>query len=171
MLCGKDVVAAHPGSRAPKAVTVDLPPGSRLAVTGPSGSGKTTLLMTLAGLLAPLRGHVRLGGAPLGHFTEDEIRCAIGFFAEDAHIFATTVRDNLLVARGDCPDHQLAVAIRQVGMRHLAGQSAGWARHGVARRRAGVISRPTQKAAPRSGTHLTRADRAARRTDRAPRCR
>jgi ATP-binding cassette, subfamily C, bacterial CydC len=115
-LCGKNVVAAHPGSRAPKAVTVDLPPGSRLAVTGPSGSGKTTLLMTLAGLLAPLRGQLSLGGAPLGHFTEDEIRCAIGFFAEDAHIFATTVRDNLLVARGDCPDHQLAVAIRQVGM-------------------------------------------------------
>ena len=116
-LCGNDVVAAHPGSRAPKAVTVDLAPGSRLAVTGPSGSGKTTLLMTLAGLLAPLRGHVSLGGAPLGHFTEDEISCAIGFFAEDAHIFATTVRDNLLVARGDCPDHQLAVALRQVGMR------------------------------------------------------
>jgi ATP-binding cassette subfamily C protein CydC len=115
-LCGNDVVAAHPGSRTPKAVTVDLPPGSRLAVTGPSGSGKTTLLMTLAGLLAPWRGDVSLGGAPLEHLTEDEIRCAIGFFAEDAHIFATTVRDNLLVARGDCPDRQLAVALRQVGM-------------------------------------------------------
>ena len=115
-LCGNDVVAAYRGSRAPKAVTVDLPPGSRLAVTGPSGSGKTTLLMTLAGLLAPWRGDVSLGGAPLEYFTEDEIRCAIGFFAEDAHIFATTVRDNLLVARGDCPDHQLAVALRQVGM-------------------------------------------------------
>ena len=115
-LCGNDVVAAHPGSRTPKAVTVDLPPGSRLAVTGPSGSGKTTLLMTLAGLLAPWRGDVSLGGAPLEHLTEDEIRCAIGFFAEDAHIFATTVRDNLLVARGDCPDRQLAVALRQVGI-------------------------------------------------------
>jgi ATP-binding cassette subfamily C protein CydC len=115
-LCGNDVVAANPGSRAPKAVTVDLPPGSRLAVTGPSGSGKTTLLMTLAGLLAPWRGDVSLGGAPLEHLTEDEIRCTIGFFAEDAHIFATTVRDNLLVARGDCPDRQLAVALRQVGM-------------------------------------------------------
>ena len=103
-------------ARAPGAVTVDLPPGARLAVTGPSGSGKTTLLMTLAGLLAPLRGDVALDGAPLGHFDEDEIRCAIGFFAEDAHIFATTVRDNLLVARGDCPDHELAVALRAVGM-------------------------------------------------------
>ena len=53
---------------APGAVTVELPPGARLAVTGPSGSGKTTLLMTLAGLLAPLSGEVTLDGAPLRHF-------------------------------------------------------------------------------------------------------
>jgi len=111
-----DVVAAHPGCRAPGAVTVDLPPGTRLAVTGPSGSGKTTLLMTLAGLLTPSYGGVTLGGAPLHLLSEDEIRGAIGFFAEDAHIFTTTVRDNLLVARGDCPDHQLGAALREVGL-------------------------------------------------------
>jgi ATP-binding cassette, subfamily C, bacterial CydC len=110
------VVAAHPGCRAAAAATVDLPPGARMAVTGPSGSGKTTLLMTLAGLLAPLRGDVTLDGAPLRLFSEGVIRGAIGFFAEDAHIFATTVRDNLLVARGDCPDHQLGVALRRVGL-------------------------------------------------------
>src|SRR5271155_3535200 len=78
-----DVVAAHPGCRAPGAVTVDLPPGTRLAVTGPSGSGKTTLLMSLAGLLTPSYGGVTLGGAPLHLLSEDEIRGAIGFFAED----------------------------------------------------------------------------------------
>ncbi len=111
-----DLVAAHPGCRAPAAVTVDLPPGARLAVTGPSGSGKTTLLMTLAGLLTPLSGDVTLGEVPLQFLDEDEIRSAIGFFAEDAHIFATTVRDNLLVARGDCADHQLRAALRQVGL-------------------------------------------------------
>ena len=43
-------------------MTVDLPPGARLAVTGASGCGKTTLLMTLAGLLAPLAGEVTLDG-------------------------------------------------------------------------------------------------------------
>ncbi len=115
-LRGTDVVAAHLAGSAPAAVTVDLPPGARLAVTGPSGSGKTTLLMTLAGLLAPLSGDVTLDGAPLRLFSEDEARSAIGFFAEDAHIFATTVRDNLLVARGDCPDNELNVALRRVGL-------------------------------------------------------
>jgi ATP-binding cassette subfamily C protein CydC len=121
-LRSRDVVAAHPAGSAPAAVTVDLPPGARLAVTGPSGSGKTTLLMTLAGLLAPLSGDVTLDGAPLPLFSEDEARSAISFFAEDAHIFATTVRDNLLVARGDCPDHELNVALHRVG---LGGWLAG----------------------------------------------
>ncbi|UQX12478.1 thiol reductant ABC exporter subunit CydC [Candidatus Mycobacterium methanotrophicum] len=110
------VVTAGRASRMPAAVSVDLPPGARLAVTGPSGSGKTTLLMTLAGLLTPLRGDVTLGELPLPSFREAAIRSAIGFFAEDAHIFATTVRDNLLVARGDCPDNQLNIALRLVGL-------------------------------------------------------
>ncbi|MGO9548527.1 thiol reductant ABC exporter subunit CydC [Mycobacterium sp.] len=112
-----DVLAAHHGSRVPAAaVTVDLAPGARLAVTGPSGSGKTTLLMTLAGLLAPLRGEVTLGGTPLHLIHEHDLRCAVSFFAEDAHIFATTVRDNLLVARGDCADRELAATLGRVGL-------------------------------------------------------
>ncbi len=97
-------------------VTVEMEPGARLAVTGPSGSGKTTLLMTLAGLLTPKRGEVTLGGIPLQLIDETELRCAVGFFAEDAHIFATSVRDNLLVADGNCPDRELAVALKKVGL-------------------------------------------------------
>jgi len=53
---------------------------------------------------------------PLDTFNEHELRCAVSFFAEDAHIFATTIRDNLLVARGDCADHELTAALRRVGL-------------------------------------------------------
>jgi len=112
-----EVSVAHSGARAPAAsATVELKPGARLAVTGPSGSGKTTLLMTLAGLLTPRRGEVTLAGTPLRLIDEPELRRAVSFFAEDAHVFATSVRDNLLVARGDCPDRDLAVALNQVGL-------------------------------------------------------
>ena len=97
-------------------LTLDLVPGERLVVTGPSGSGKTTALMTLAGLLSPLRGHVYLGNQKLQDLPEAAVRHAVGFFAEDAHMFATTVRDNLLVARGDCTDHELAQVLSRVGL-------------------------------------------------------
>jgi ATP-binding cassette subfamily C protein CydC len=111
------VSVAHSGARMPLAsVTVELKPGARLAITGPSGSGKTTVLMTLAGLLTPRRGEVTLAGTPLRLISESELRRAVSFFAEDAHVFATSVRDNLLVARGDCPDRNLAAALQKVGL-------------------------------------------------------
>lgn len=95
---------------------VNLAPGARLAITGASGSGKTSLLMTLAGLLTPVSGRVLLDGIELSRLDEAELRSRVTLFAEDAHIFATTVRDNLLVARGDCTDEELTAALQMVGL-------------------------------------------------------
>ncbi|GAA2529410.1 thiol reductant ABC exporter subunit CydC [Rarobacter incanus] len=82
---------------------VDLPVGASLLVTGASGSGKTTLLATLAGLIAPVRGSV-------------ERRAATLMTAEDAHIFNTTVLENLRVARGDITRDEARAALRLVGL-------------------------------------------------------
>jgi ATP-binding cassette, subfamily C, bacterial CydC len=117
-----DIRSGHVDAARPSRVELDLSPGARLAVTGASGSGKTTLLMTLAGLMPPLDGQVMLDGTDLSRFDDGELHRAVSFFAEDAHIFATTVRDNLLVARGDCPDEELTAALDAVG---LGGWLAG----------------------------------------------
>ncbi|MFB7721245.1 ATP-binding cassette domain-containing protein [Nocardia sp. NPDC056100] len=80
-------------------VAMDLPPlpeGRRIAVVGPSGAGKTTLLMSWAGLF-------------------DTPRAGVTFFAEDAHIFGTTVLENLRVARGDITAAEAEQALRAVG--------------------------------------------------------
>ena len=111
-----DVRPGHDDAARSIRIKVDLPPGARLCITGASGSGKTTLLMTLAGVLPPLDGQVRLNDTDISELDEVDLRRAIGFFAEDAHIFATTVRDNLLVARGDCPDEELTAALEAVGL-------------------------------------------------------
>jgi ATP-binding cassette subfamily C protein CydC len=111
-----DGCSGHADSARSTQVRLDLPPGTRLAVTGASGSGKTTLLMTLAGLVPALRGKVILDDTDLNHFDEGELHHAVTFFAEDAHIFATTVRDNLLVVRGDCQDDEMMAALDSVGL-------------------------------------------------------
>ena len=91
-------VATPPSSdRArPGLAGIAVTPGARVAVVGPSGSGKTTaLLATAAACGIPERA---------------------GYFAEDAHVFDTTVRDNLLVARGDAADGELSGVLERVGL-------------------------------------------------------
>jgi len=84
-------------------LSISLNPGDTLAIVGPSGSGKTTLLVTIAGLLPPLRGEVHTAGTAL-------------FIAEDDHIFATTILENLRVARGSVTDDEAAAALAAVGL-------------------------------------------------------
>ncbi|MGY1944742.1 thiol reductant ABC exporter subunit CydC [Nocardia asiatica] len=75
----------------------ELPRGRRIAVVGPSGAGKTTLLMQWAGLF-------------------DAPRLGVTFFAEDAHLFGTSVLENLRVARGDLTAEQAEKALRTAGL-------------------------------------------------------
>ncbi|WP_449289761.1 thiol reductant ABC exporter subunit CydC [Nocardia rhizosphaerae] len=76
---------------------VPLPDGRRIAVVGPSGAGKTTLLMRWAGLF-------------------DTPRAGVTFFAEDAHLFSTSILENLRVARGDLTVADAERALRAVGL-------------------------------------------------------
>lgn len=101
---------------------LDLAPGARVAITGASGAGKSTLVATLAGLLAPLAGSIRLDGADLQELPEAAVRETMVLFAEDAHVFATTVRENLRVARGDASDEEILAALTATGL-------ADWVAH------------------------------------------
>lgn len=87
-----------------------------MAITGSSGIGKTSLFTTLAGLTPPASGAIRIGGTDITDLPATELPSLIRFFGEDAHIFATTVRDNLLVARGDATDGELFDVLSDVGL-------------------------------------------------------
>lgn len=81
---------------------LDVPAGGRGVVIAASGTGKTTLLMTLAGLL-PARG---------GTYSAPGAR----FIAEDEHIFATTVRDNLAVGAPNASEAAMWEVLDQLGL-------------------------------------------------------
>ncbi|MDX2356865.1 thiol reductant ABC exporter subunit CydC [Dietzia sp. PP-33] len=93
-----------------------LRPGDRVVVRGPSGSGKSTLARVLAGLEAPLSGRVLASGGDLAHLDRPSCRERVIYLAEDARLFATTLRDDLLVARGDATDGELLRVLREVGL-------------------------------------------------------
>lgn len=91
-------------------------PGSRTLVYGASGRGKSTLGLTLAGLLTPLNGQVEYGDTPLTAFTPAALASRVSFYAEDAHVFATSLRENIRVVRGDLSDAEIHRALDLAGL-------------------------------------------------------
>ncbi|WP_430868794.1 thiol reductant ABC exporter subunit CydC [Demequina aurantiaca] len=103
----------HSASIPTRPVTVRVEPGTSLGIVGRSGTGKTTMLLTLAGALAPIQGEVLLDGK---RATESDTGTVVAMTAEDAHVFGTSVLENLRVARGDLTADQAAAALQTVGL-------------------------------------------------------
>jgi ABC-type transport system involved in cytochrome bd biosynthesis fused ATPase/permease subunit len=99
-----------------RGVDLELPPGRRVAVIGASGAGKSTLLAAIARFVVPERGGILLGGADLGRVPEAELRRTVSGALQDAHVFHTSVRNNLLPARPGATDEQLHDALRRAGL-------------------------------------------------------
>jgi len=95
---------------------LELRPGRSIAVVGPSGVGKTTLLLTLAGLVPPREGQVLLDATPVGELDRSTVSDAVVLTAEDAHVFATTVLENVRVARGDVDEDEAAELLARAGL-------------------------------------------------------
>ena len=99
-----------------RGIDLELRPGRRLAVVGPSGVGKTTLLLTLAGLLEPRAGTLTLNGVAPWGAARQEVAAQVTLTAEDAHVFDTTVLENLRVARGDVTASQATALLERAGL-------------------------------------------------------
>ncbi|MFE7616939.1 ABC transporter ATP-binding protein [Streptomyces sp. NPDC057496] len=102
-------------------VSLDVAPGTRLALVGPSGAGKSTLGRLLAGIYAPRAGEVTLGGAELSRMGAEQVRAHVALVNQEHHVFVGSLRDNLLLARAGAGDAELWAALSAV-------DADGWAR-------------------------------------------
>lgn len=111
------ITVARPGGPALlRDLALEVRPGRLVAVVGPSGSGKTTTLLTLAGLLPPAAGSVTLDGVDVTALPNDQRASRVVLAAEDAHVFGTSVLENLRVARGDVTADEADALLRAVGL-------------------------------------------------------
>ncbi|MFC7327829.1 thiol reductant ABC exporter subunit CydC [Marinactinospora rubrisoli] len=94
-------------------IDLDVPAGRTVAVLGPSGAGKSTLAAVLFRFRDPDEGTVLLGGADLTGYPVDEARAAISGVPQDPHVFASTLRENLRLARPGAHDDELWEALRR----------------------------------------------------------
>lgn len=105
--------ARYPGARHDALASLDLTltRGRRIAVVGPSGSGKTTLAQVLLRFLGASSGTYRLGGVEASALDSDTVRRSVGLCAQDAHVFDSSIRENLRLARPGATDAELRDAL------------------------------------------------------------
>ncbi len=103
----------YPGAARPAldGIDLDLRPGRRVAVVGPSGAGKSTLAGVLLRFLPYDGGSVTLDGVDVSDLDGDASRTVIGLVSQDAHVFDSTLEENLRLARRGASAEDLRAAL------------------------------------------------------------
>lgn len=108
----------YPGQPLPvlKNITLDVRAGEHIALLGQTGCGKSTLLQLLTRGWDITRGTLEINGHAIGDYDEATLRKMITVVSQRAHVFNTTLRENLRMASPQCTDEQIAEALRQVDL-------------------------------------------------------
>ena len=99
--------------------------GQLVALVGESGSGKSTLAGIISGRKANYRGSVRIGGGELRDASAASLMRAVTLVPTNGHLFAGTLRENLLLARPDATDTELMAALERVRIAPFVLSSGG----------------------------------------------
>ncbi len=114
----EDVWASYPGAgrAALRGVDLQLHSGHTVALVGPSGAGKSTLADVLVRFLPADAGMATLDGVRLERLAADEVRTVVGLVEQHAHLFDTTLAENLRIGRRSSTDGELETVLDRVGL-------------------------------------------------------
>jgi len=108
-------------------VSLDLPPGRRVALVGANGAGKSTVAAVLMRFCELTAGTALLDGYELASYAADDVRSVVGGCPQDPHLFDASIRDNLRFARPDATDDELAAAAARARLLPwIASLPQGW---------------------------------------------
>ncbi|WP_194892565.1 ABC transporter ATP-binding protein [Catenulispora pinisilvae] len=114
-LLARDVRYSYiPGREVLHGVDLSLRAGERLAMVGPSGAGKSTLGRLLAGIHGPSAGSVAVGGVPLVELPLADLRGQVALVNQEHHVFAGTVRENVVLPRPQATEAEVRDALAAV---------------------------------------------------------
>ena len=92
---------------------LQLHPGARVALVGPSGAGKTTVVNLLFRFLDPVEGRVTIAGRDARAYRQEDVRAMFALAGQEAHLFDSSIRENLRLARPGASEDDLFGALRR----------------------------------------------------------
>lgn len=87
--------------------------GKKTAIVGGSGSGKSTLAYLLLAIYQPSDGKIMVDGNDLSLCSLKSIRSNVGLVSQDILLFATTIRENILMGNQEATEDDLIEACKK----------------------------------------------------------
>ncbi len=96
-------------------VSLHINAGETVALVGATGAGKSTLAKLIARLYDPQDGSVRIDGHELRSVRLGSLREQLGIVPQEGHLFAGTLRENLIFGHPKADDERITSALVAVG--------------------------------------------------------
>lgn len=115
----EQITVIPPGQTIPalRGISFDVQPGHAVGVIGTSGAGKTTLARVLTGVWQPAAGKVRLDGAALDQYDQDDLGQHVGYLPQRVQLFDGTIKENI-ARMSMAPDDAAVVQAAQKAAAH-----------------------------------------------------
>jgi ATP-binding cassette subfamily B multidrug efflux pump len=115
----RDLSFAYSGSNEPvlRNISIEIQPGSTIAIVGPVGCGKSTLLNLVPRLFNPRPGCLLVDGVDVLDWPVARLRGAIAMVPQDTFLFSESIRDNILYGlERDAEEEEIAKVVKMAGL-------------------------------------------------------
>jgi len=103
-------------------INLEIPQGSKIAIVGESGAGKSTLLQLIMRFYDPQQGSIKHSGIDYQQLASDKLMQQFSVLSQRTELFATTIKQNLLIAKPSASDDEITLAIKKAGLNKFIKQ-------------------------------------------------